>query len=127
MHERGFEAKGESMILENGRVCMKIAGREAGKYCVVLKLEDENFALITGPKSVTGVKRRKCNILHLEPTQEKFELKEDNDEVVANFWKSSGLIEKFAIQVPIKREFKKEIKEEKVKKKRFVKPKPVEA
>ena len=24
-------------VLELGRVCMKVAGREAGKYCVVIK------------------------------------------------------------------------------------------
>ncbi|MEM5790964.1 MAG: 50S ribosomal protein L14e, partial [Candidatus Aenigmatarchaeota archaeon] len=43
------------MPLEVGRVCLKIAGREAGKYCVVLKKIDDNFVLITGPKSLTGV------------------------------------------------------------------------
>ena len=40
-----------------GRVCMKTAGREAGKYCVILKKEDANFMLVTGPRELTQVKR----------------------------------------------------------------------
>ena len=58
------------MILDKGRVCLKIAGREAGKYCVIVEPVDESFVLITGPKSITRIKRRKCNIEHLEPTSE---------------------------------------------------------
>ena len=31
------------VTLEVGRVCIKTAGREAGKYCAVIKKDDENF------------------------------------------------------------------------------------
>lgn len=60
--------------IEVGRICVKTAGREAGKYCVVVDIVDENFVIITGPKDVTGVKRRRCNIKHLEPTPEKVDI-----------------------------------------------------
>ena len=62
------------VVLEVGRVCMKIAGREAGKYCVVIKpvgksKEEKSFVIVTGPRLLTGVKRRKSNIDHLKSTE----------------------------------------------------------
>ena len=88
-------------VLEVGRVCLKIAGREAGKYCVVLKKIDDSFVLITGPKLLTGVKRRKCNIDHLEPTEHKLEIKEDiSEEEVLEAFDKSGLVTKFELKKP---------------------------
>ncbi|RLG97572.1 50S ribosomal protein L14e, partial [Candidatus Bathyarchaeota archaeon] len=54
--------------VEVGRICVKIAGREDGRKCIVVDVIDKNFALITGPKQITGVKRRRVNINHIEPT-----------------------------------------------------------
>ncbi|MBU3896752.1 MAG: 50S ribosomal protein L14e [Nanoarchaeota archaeon] len=88
------------MILEKGRICLKVAGREAGKYCVVVAPIDESFVMITGPKSVTRVKRRKCNIVQLEPISEKFDLKSGEDSEIESAWKSSGLIKKLEIELP---------------------------
>jgi len=99
-------------VLEPGRIVLKIAGREAGKYAVILDNIDDNFVLITGPKSITGVKRRKCNIDHIEPTENKFNIEPKVDDAsIENLWRSSGLIEKFEIKIPVKREFKKELVE----------------
>lgn len=104
-------------MYETGRVCLKIAGREAGKYCVIVESVDDNFVLITGPKTVTGVKRRKCNIDHIEPTDNLIEIGSKADDAsIENLWKSSGLIEKLEIKIPVKRQFKKEVKETKKKK-----------
>ncbi len=61
--------------IEVGRVCVKIAGREAGKKCVVVDVIDKNFLLVTGPKKVNGVKRRRVNISHVEPTEKKINIK----------------------------------------------------
>jgi len=61
--------------IEVGRICLKLTGRETGKKCVVVDVIDKNFALVTGPKTVTGVRRRRTNVDHLEPTSEKVELK----------------------------------------------------
>ena len=61
--------------IEVGRICIKTRGREAGKRCVIVDLIDKNFVLITGPKSLTGVKRRRANIRHLSPTEEKIDVR----------------------------------------------------
>ncbi len=53
-------------IFRPGRVCVKIAGREAGRYCAVLDVIDNNFVVVEGPK----VRKRKCNVAHLEPLKE---------------------------------------------------------
>jgi len=66
-----------------GRVCVKKTGREAGKQCVVVDTIDKNFVLVTGPEDVTGVRRRRANVDHLEPTEVKVSIKRgaDDDEV----------------------------------------------
>jgi large subunit ribosomal protein L14e len=87
--------------MEVGQIVMKIAGREAGKLGVILKKIDDNFFLITGPKILTGVKRRKVNVLHIEPTQYKIEIKEDaSDEEVIEAFKKSGLANKLNLKFP---------------------------
>jgi large subunit ribosomal protein L14e len=69
--------------MEIGRICIKTAGREKGKKCVIVDVIDKNFVLITGPKSLTGVKRRRVNIKHLKPTEEKIKIKKGaSDEAV---------------------------------------------
>ncbi|MCS7113306.1 MAG: 50S ribosomal protein L14e [Nitrososphaerota archaeon] len=83
-------------MIEVGRVCVKTRGREAGLKCVIVDVIDDNFVLITGPKSVTGVRRRRVNVKHLEPTLYKLEIeKGGSDESVAEAWKKSGLPEEF--------------------------------
>ena len=61
--------------IEIGRICVKTAGREAGKKCVIVDVVDKNFVLITGPTLLNKVKRRRANIKQLEPTDEKVEIK----------------------------------------------------
>ena len=69
--------------IEVGRICVKLLGREAGKKCVIVDVIDKNFALITGPKNVTGVRRRRTNVDHLDSTSETVEVKKGatDDEV----------------------------------------------
>ena len=76
--------------IEVGRICVKLTGRETGKKCVIVDVVDKNFALITGPKSVTGIRRRRTNVDHLEPTAEMVELKKGatDDEVEKALTKS---------------------------------------
>lgn len=45
-----------------GRICIKTAGRDAGKRCVVVDVVDKNHVLIDGQ-----TRRKKCNVKHLEP------------------------------------------------------------
>jgi large subunit ribosomal protein L14e len=89
-------SKGGSVVpaIEVGRICVKVTGREAGKRCIIVDLVDKNFALITGPKSVTGVKRRRVNITHLKLTDEKIKIKKGaTDEEVAQVLAESGKTE----------------------------------
>jgi large subunit ribosomal protein L14e len=80
--------------IEVGRICIKILGREAGKKCVIVDLVDKNYVLITGPKTVTGIKRRRANISHLEATQEKIEMNRGaNDEEIVEALKTAGKLE----------------------------------
>jgi len=111
--------------LEVGRVCVKTAGREAGKYCVVLKKLDDAFVLITGPKTLTGVKRRRCNIEHLEPTSFSVKIEaEATDSVVIKAYDAIGLTKKFGLKLPSPEVVKEA--EKKVPKVKVEKPKKVE-
>jgi len=68
-----------------GRICVKLTGREAGKKCVIVDVVDRNFVLVTGPKQVNGVKRRRVNVNHIEPTERKINIKRgESDEQVMN-------------------------------------------
>lgn len=70
--------------IEVGRICVKLNGREAGHKCVIVDVIDKNFVLVTGPKKLTGVRRRRTNVKHLEPTEDAVEVKKGaNDEDVA--------------------------------------------
>ena len=78
--------------IEVGRVCVKIAGRESGRKCVVVDIIDENFVLVTGPKSLTGVRRRRANVRHLEPTEAKISITRGaDDEEVLKAIEEAGL------------------------------------
>ncbi|MFQ6095515.1 MAG: 50S ribosomal protein L14e [Candidatus Bathyarchaeia archaeon] len=80
--------------IEVGRICVKTAGREAGKRCVIVDIIDKNFVLITGPKSITGIKRRRTNINHIKPTEEKIKIRRGaSDEEVAEALSETGKVE----------------------------------
>ena len=57
-------------MIEVGRMCFKLEGRDAGKPCVIVDILDERNVLIDG-----GVRRRKCNVLHLTFSPEVITLK----------------------------------------------------
>jgi large subunit ribosomal protein L14e len=80
--------------IEVGRICVKLTGREAGRKCVIVDIMDKSFVLITGPKTVTGIKRRRVNVNHIEPIQDRIEIKRGaSDEEVAEAFKASGKLE----------------------------------
>ena len=87
--------------VEVGRICVKLLGREAGRKCVVVDLTDKSFVLVTGPKEVTGVRRRRANINHVEPLQDTLEIKRGaSDEEVIEALKAAGKLE--AMGQPVK-------------------------
>ncbi|MGQ9530409.1 MAG: 50S ribosomal protein L14e [Candidatus Bathycorpusculaceae bacterium] len=86
--------------IEVGRICVKLTGREAGRKCVIVDIIDKSFVLITGPKNVTGVKRRRANINHIEPLQDKISIKRGaSDEEVTEALKAAGKMEEMAQMV----------------------------
>lgn len=62
------------MIFEIGTVCVKLAGRDAGKRCVIVDILDDSFVVIDGQ-----TRRRKCNVLHLEPSKQKLDVSKGAD------------------------------------------------
>lgn len=77
--------------IEVGRICVKQIGRENGKKCVIIDVMDKSFVLVTGPKKVTDVKRRRVNLNHIMPLQDKIEIKRGaSDEEVAQCLEASG-------------------------------------
>jgi large subunit ribosomal protein L14e len=91
-------------MIEVGRLCVKTAGRDAGNKCVIVEVVDDNFVLVDG-----NVRRKKCNISHLEPLAEKIKIKKgaSHAEVAAEFKK---------LKIPM---WEKKTKEEKAKPKKL--------
>jgi large subunit ribosomal protein L14e len=56
--------------IEVGRLCVKTAGRDAGKECLIVDVTDKNFVIVDG-----NTRRRKCNIAHLELLPQKADIK----------------------------------------------------
>jgi len=70
-----------------GRICVKLAGRDAGQKCVVVEQLEGKYVLVDGM-----TRRRKCNTLHLEPLNQTIEIKKgaSHNDIVAAF-KDLGL------------------------------------
>ncbi|RUM47879.1 MAG: 50S ribosomal protein L14e [Hyperthermus sp.] len=80
--------------IEVGRLCVKTRGREAGRKCVIVEIIDDNFVLVTGPKTITGVKRRRANINHIEVLPKKIDIEPGaSDDEVAEALKKANLID----------------------------------
>lgn len=71
-------------IFDVGRVCLKIAGRDAGRKCVVIDQIDNQYVLVDG-----ATRRKKVNVKHLEPLAEviKIKAKASSDDVRTAFQK----------------------------------------
>jgi large subunit ribosomal protein L14e len=83
--------------IEVGRVCVKVAGRESGRKCVIVDVMDKSFVVVTGPKKVTGVKRRRVNINHVAPTEDTVQIKRGaSDEEVTQILEADAKLEDMA-------------------------------
>jgi large subunit ribosomal protein L14e len=69
-------------MMEIGLICVKIAGRDSRKKCVIVDIIDEKYVLIDGE-----TRRRKCNTIHLEPLGKKIHISKgaDSKEVIEAF------------------------------------------
>ena len=74
-------------MIEIGRLAVKIAGRDAGKKCIIVDILDSKFVLIDGE-----TRRRKCNTLHIEPLNQVVKIdKNASHEEVAKVLKGLGI------------------------------------
>ncbi len=106
-------------MIEIGRICYKIAGRESGKVAVVVDKINDNFVFVDGQ-----VKRKRCNIDHLEPTDKLLKIKKNasHDEVVSELKKIS--IEVKEAKPKLKKEKPQSIKEKSKETKEIKPPEP---
>ncbi|PKP60692.1 MAG: 50S ribosomal protein L14e [Candidatus Altiarchaeales archaeon HGW-Altiarchaeales-1] len=75
------------MILSIGRVCKKIKGRDAGKYCVVV--DKAGKTVVVDGK---GMKKSKSNIFHLVPMPVTIDItKNDNTETIVKKLAEAGI------------------------------------
>jgi len=99
-------------MIEIGRICIKTAGRDSRRKCVIIDIVDDNFVLIDG-----DVRRKRCSIKHLEPLNEVIKIRKDasHDIIAAEFKK---------LKLPVWEKKSKEKKErpKKVRKKKEKKP-----
>ncbi|MFH1431786.1 MAG: 50S ribosomal protein L14e [archaeon] len=82
--------------IEIGRICVKTRGRNAGKYCIITGVVDDNFVNISGPKALNGIKPKRCNTTHLAYTDKKIEIKDKaTEEEISRAIDSAKLTEIF--------------------------------
>ena len=77
-------------MFEVGDICVKTAGRDAGKFCIIIQKVDDIFVMIDG-----GTRRKKCNKRHLEPVNKKAAIDKDasHEKVVAELKKAGFIVE----------------------------------
>ena len=97
-------------MFEVGRVCIKIAGRDAGKIAVVVEKLKDGLVLVDG-----NVRRRKCNINHLEPSEKEIKIKKGASTADVHKAMSSSKL-KVEEKKKVKRSPKKQIEKKEVKK-----------
>lgn len=94
-------------MIEVGRLCVKIAGRDAGKKCLIVEVIDENNVMIDGQ-----TRRKKCNIKHIEPLKDVLKIKKgaSHNDVVSALKKAGVEVKekKKKEKKPAKKEVKKE-------------------
>ncbi len=87
-------------LFEVGRVCVKTMGREAGSYCVIVEKMNGKYVVVTGPKHISGVRRRRVNTRHIEPIDKTLPIKEGaDDNSVEKALKEAGLEETFRTKI----------------------------
>lgn len=94
-------------MFEIGRIVIKIAGRDAGNTALIVDSIDKNNVLIDG-----NVRRRKCNISHLEPKNEVLKIKKGaSTSEVHKIMSAAGI--KVVERKKVKRSVKKEAQKKK--------------
>ncbi|UCD04279.1 MAG: 50S ribosomal protein L14e [Candidatus Woesearchaeota archaeon] len=99
-----------------GQLCVKLAGRDAGKECIIVEKLEGSFVMIDGL-----TRRKKCNLKHLEvlPKEAKIQKGATHEEALS-------ALRSLGIKIKEKKKVKKEKpkkEEKKEKKPKFLKKK----
>ena len=81
-------------MAEAGQICRKIAGRERGRYCIIVKPLEGSFVEISGAIKYGMCSRRRCNIKHLVITKYKIPLKGEKQEDIEKSISESGIFKR---------------------------------
>lgn len=74
-------------MIEIGRICIKIAGRDSNRRCVIVDIVDDNYVVVMGE-----TRNKKVNVNHLEPTKKKISIKKGASKAdVAKELKKEGI------------------------------------
>ncbi len=88
-------------MIEIGRLCVKLAGRDAMQYCVVVDQEDDKFVIVDG-----NTRRKRVNISHIEPLGKKLDISKGADTAtILEAFKKEGIE---VVKSPEKKKEKKE-------------------
>jgi len=98
-----------------GTLCIKLAGRDAGKMCVVVEPgKEKQFVVVDG-----NTRRKKCNVKHLEPFGKELKINAgaSHEEVVKAMEAAGVAMIKRKKSTKTKEKTSKPVKKRKVKKK----------
>ena len=94
------------MAVEIGRLCVKLAGRDAGRAGLIVELMDKNFVVVDG-----NTRRKRVNIDHLELLSQKADIKQGaSHEEVIKALEGLGVATEKRSPAKAKKEVKAEIK-----------------
>lgn len=101
------------MGIEIGRLCVKLAGRDAGRAGLIVELMDKNFVVVDG-----NTRRKRVNIDHLELLSQKADIKQGaSHEEVIKALEGLGVATEKKSPAKVKKEVKAEAKPVKAEKK----------
>ena len=75
-------------MFEVGILFVKVAGRDAGKKCIIVDVLDAPYVLVDGQ-----TRRRKCNTRHLEPLDKVLKIKKNaSHEDISKVLSENGIL-----------------------------------
>jgi len=84
-----------------GRICIKLAGRDSNKYCVIVDKLDNNYVLVDGQ-----TRRKKVNVKHLMALKKTIPIKQNasHEDVVQELQKLGVVVKKHKIEKKAKKQ-----------------------
>lgn len=84
-------------MIAKGSICKKMAGREAGRYCIVLNVEGK-FAQISGVRKYGMCRPKRCNLKHLKATKFVIKIDSEKQEDLVKSIYNSGILTRMGLK-----------------------------